>query len=250
MSDLTVGNRLDRSVDEASDHILGPAGAAITLVEYGSYACPYCRAANERVAEVRDQLGDRLRYVFRHRPLTGSEIARRAAELIERARSPRQFWDAHVKLMTRSEVLTEDDLRAVASDLGVATEGDTPDEEAIARARARVDADEASARASGALITPTFFINGRRYDGPWDESAFADAMFGTLGHPCARPRSTLRAGDPRRESCCCWRRSSRSSRRTPRWGRSSPRSGNRISDSRSTASAFRCRCCTGSTTDC
>ena len=45
-----------------------------------------------------------------------------------------------------------------------------------------MDADEASARASGALITPTFFINGRRYDGPWDESAFGDALLGTLGH--------------------------------------------------------------------
>ncbi len=75
-------------VDPARDHALGPPGAEITLVEYGSYACPHCRAANERIAEVRDQLGDRLRYVFRHRPLTGSDIARRAAELIERALAP------------------------------------------------------------------------------------------------------------------------------------------------------------------
>ena len=182
MSGLAQGNWLDRPVDDRSDHILGPADAPITLVEYGSYACPYCRAANERIAEVRDQLGDRLRYVFRHRPLVGVELARRAAELVERAGDPKRFWDAHVKLMTRSEVLTEDDVLGVASDLGVATSGDTPDEEAIARARARVDADEESARLSGALITPTFFINGRRYDGPWDESAFADAMLGTLGH--------------------------------------------------------------------
>src|SRR5271157_6553775 len=182
MSDVTLGNRLDRPVDDKFDHILGPPDAAITLVEYGSYACPYCRAANERIAEVRDQFGDRMRYVFRHRPLVGVELARRAAELVERAGDPKRFWDAHVKLMTRSEVLTEDDVLGVASDLGVATSGDTPDEEAIARARARVDADEESARASGALITPTFFINGRRYDGPWDESAFADAMLGTLGH--------------------------------------------------------------------
>jgi Na+:H+ antiporter, NhaA family len=57
---------------------------------------------------------------------------------------------------------------------------DNPEDEA--RAKARVDADEESARASGALITPTFFINGRRYDGPWDDSAFADAMLGRLGH--------------------------------------------------------------------
>src|SRR5271155_5853636 len=112
-------NRLDQPVDEARDHVLGPPNAEITLVEYGSYACPHCRAANERIAQVRDQFGDRLRYVFRHRPLTGVELARRAAELVERARDPNRFWDEHVKLMTRSETLTEDDLVSVARDLGV-----------------------------------------------------------------------------------------------------------------------------------
>ena len=182
MSELTPANRLDRPVDERFDHILGPPSAAITLVEYGSYACPYCRAANERIAEVRDQFGDRMRYVFRHRPLTGVELARRAAELVERAPDPKRFWDEHVKLMTRSEILTEDDLEAVARDLGVPADCGPADDPAAIRAKARVDADEASAAASGALFTPTFFINGRRYDGPWDESALADAMLGTLGH--------------------------------------------------------------------
>ena len=57
---------LDRPVDDTRDHVLGAANAAITLVEYGSYDCPHCRLANERIAEVRDQFGDRVRYVFRH----------------------------------------------------------------------------------------------------------------------------------------------------------------------------------------
>jgi hypothetical protein len=75
--------------------------------------------------------------------------------------------------------------------------------------KTRVDADEASAAASGALITPTFFINGRCYDGPWDESALADAILGTLGH---RVRSAALDfagwGDRRRASSCSWRQSS------------------------------------------
>ena len=154
--------------------------AAITLVEYGSYACPYCRAANERIAEVRDQFGERLRYVFRHKPLAGNDLARPAAELVELASDSESFWRAHLKLMTRSEVLTEDDLHEVAADLGVPN--GPPDERAALLVKARVDADEASAKASGALVTPTFFINARRYDGPWDESAFSDALDGTLGH--------------------------------------------------------------------
>jgi NhaA family Na+:H+ antiporter len=166
--------RLDRPVDPANGHVLGPPEAPITLVEYGSYACPHCRAANDRITEVRTEFGERLRYVFRHRPVTGSDIARRAAELVERV-EPERFWDAHVELMTRSASLTEDDLAAVAAEFGVAArESDA--------ARAQVDEDVASARASGVQFTPTFFINGRRYDGPWDESSFADAMLGSLGH--------------------------------------------------------------------
>jgi NhaA family Na+:H+ antiporter len=175
-------NWLDRAVDETYDHVLGAAGAQITLVEYGSYACPYCRAANEQIARIRDEFGDRLRYVFRHRPIPGSDIARRAAELAERTEDPEGFWRAHIELMTRSETLTEDDLGAVASDLSLAREDLEQAEDAARRAKARVDADERSARASGVMITPTFFINGRRYDGPWDESSLADAMLGRLGH--------------------------------------------------------------------
>jgi Na+:H+ antiporter, NhaA family len=182
VSEESLTSRLDRPVDDARDHVLGPANAEITLVEYGSYACPHCRAANERIAEVRDQLGDRLRYVFRHRPLTGSDIARRAAELVERAGDPERFWDAHLALMTRSETLTEDDLVAVARDLGVPEPGTEESQDEVNRARARVETDEASAWASDVRFTPTFFINSRRYDGPWDESSFSDAMLGRLGH--------------------------------------------------------------------
>jgi NhaA family Na+:H+ antiporter len=176
------GKRLDRPVDDAYDHILGSGKAEITLVEYGSYACPHCRAANERINQVRDELGGRLRYVFRHRPVTGSDIARRAAELAERAGTPEAFWDAHFALMTRSQVLTEDDLDAVALQLGLPPQAPGDGGEDARRARDRVEADIASARASGVRITPTFFVNNRRYDGPWDESSLLDALLGRLGH--------------------------------------------------------------------
>jgi NhaA family Na+:H+ antiporter len=174
-----LSTRLDRDVDPARDHVLGDARAEITLVEYGSYACSFCRAANERLASLRDQLGDRLRYVFRHRPLRGSDIARRAAELAERCPDADTFWKAHVELMTRSPELTEDDVAALARELDI----DTQDSSAAARVAAeRVAADERSASTSGVTFTPTFFINGRRYDGPWDDSAFEDAMLGSLGY--------------------------------------------------------------------
>lgn len=182
----SVGNRLDRAVNPARDHVLGPPEAEITLVEYGSYDCQFCRTANNMVKELRDRFGERMRYVFRHRPIPGSDIARRAAELIETAPTPDAFWRAHVTLMTRSARLTEADLEIVAADLAEAhaTAEDpriiTPEQAAI-----RVEEDEQSAARSGVRITPTFFINGKRYGSVWEESALADAMLGSLGHRVA-----------------------------------------------------------------
>jgi Na+:H+ antiporter, NhaA family len=172
---LIPSRRLDPPVDETRDHILGTSDAPITLVEYGSYACPHCRVANETIASLRDRFGDRMRYVFRHRPLVNNDLARRAAEIAEHATSE-QFWKVHLELMSRSSELTDDDLLAVKTEL------DLDSAEISERARSRVDEDERSANANGVMFTPTFFINGRRYDGPWDEVTLGDAMLGTLGH--------------------------------------------------------------------
>src|SRR5687767_2626121 len=177
-----MNTRLDRPVDAARDHVVGAATAEITLVEYGSYDCPHCRAANARITEVREQLGDRVRYVFRHRPISGSELARRAAELVEQASTPDEFWSAHVSLMTRSRTLTEEDLVAVSEELRLGERAPDIAAAEAGEATRRVDADVASSHASGVRFTPTFFINGLRYDGPWDEASFTDAMLGSLGH--------------------------------------------------------------------
>jgi len=135
-------------------------------VEYGSYACPHCRAANERITEVRNQLGDRLRYVFRHRPLIGSDIARARGRTCGVCRESRAVLDAHVALMTRSNTLTEDDLRAVADTLGLTRLDAETAEATAARAKRRVDRDIDSALASGVRFTPTFFINGAATTAP------------------------------------------------------------------------------------
>lgn len=175
---VDVPQHLDRAVDEACDHILGSRNADITLVEYGSYDCPHSRVANARIAEVRNRFGDRVRYVYRHASVASGERARRAAEIVEQIDDPGKFWRAHVALMTRSAELTEEDLEAVSLEFC----GDHSDTATVERARKRVAEDTRSARASGVRLTPTFFINGWRYDGPWDESSFADAMLGTFGH--------------------------------------------------------------------
>jgi NhaA family Na+:H+ antiporter len=84
-------------------------------------------------------------------------MAWRAAELAESATNDDEFWHAHVTLMSRSETLTEDDLRAGAERLDL-TRLDANAARMIAeRARRRVQADVESARASGVRFTPTFF---------------------------------------------------------------------------------------------
>jgi NhaA family Na+:H+ antiporter len=172
---------LDPPVVASRDHILGPLDAEMTLVEYGSYACPHCHAVHEVIEGLRSRFGERMRYVFRHLPVAGSEDATRASELVEyAAQTTERFWEVHEALMERGPVFSEGDFGRIARDFNLPK--DATQEPAFGAAKVRVREDIESAQRSGALVTPTFFINGRRYKGTWDESSLADAMLGPLGH--------------------------------------------------------------------
>jgi Na+:H+ antiporter, NhaA family len=175
-------DRLDRPIEPAKDHVLGPADAEITLVEYGSYLCAYCHTAHEVIRRLRDEFGDRLCYVYRHLPLTDRSEATRGAELAEYvAETTGDFWPVHDTLMRRGPVFTQGDLDGVAAEFGVPERSDW--NRAIAqKAATRVRADARSGLSSGARVTPTFFINGRRYEGAWDEVSLSEAMLRSLGH--------------------------------------------------------------------
>src|SRR5918993_741262 len=98
-------DKLDRPVDPGEDHVLGGREAEITLVEYGSYLCSYCHAAHRVIRHLRDEYGDRLRYVYRHLPLTERAEATRAAEVAEYADATTgRFWEVHDALMRRNPV--------------------------------------------------------------------------------------------------------------------------------------------------
>lgn len=168
-------------VDVSQDHVLGPADAEMTIIEYGSYACDRCHAVHEVIEELRNRFGDRMRYVFRHLPVRGSKDAVQAAELAEYAAQTKgQFWEVHEKLMERGPYFSPNDFEEIKKEF------DLPDEESqsekYARAKTKLRNDVERARQSGVSITPTFFINGKRYLGAWDESSLADAMLGSLGH--------------------------------------------------------------------
>src|SRR5688572_26876978 len=96
----TAPNMLDPPVDMGRDHVLGPADAEMTLVEFGSYACAHCHTVHETIEGLRSRFGERMRYVFRHLPLAGTEEAVRAAELAEyAAQTTGRFWGVHEALM-------------------------------------------------------------------------------------------------------------------------------------------------------
>ena len=174
--------RLDPPVDPARDHLLGDEAADLTLVEYGNYARDSCHAAHEVVSDLRDRFGDRMRYVFRHRPAGENNNAHRAAELAEVAyQTTGKFWPVHDALMKRGPSFTDGDFEQIAREFNLPSR-DGENAAAYAAAKARVREDVQSAKRSGVIITPTFFINGRRYEGPWDENTLAEAMLGTLGH--------------------------------------------------------------------
>jgi len=173
--------KLDPPIDLDHDHVLGPPDAELTLVEYGSYACPHCHAVHEVIADLRSRFGDRMRYVFRHLPMAGSEDALRASELAEYAgKTTGHFWEAHEALMRHGPVFSQGDFGRIARELHLPSGAEH--EAALAAAQERVREDAESAQRSGARVTPTFFINGRRYVGAWDESSLADAMLAPLGH--------------------------------------------------------------------
>jgi NhaA family Na+:H+ antiporter len=179
---LKHASRLVSPVDIARDHVLGNPDGDVTLVEYGSYACVNCHAAHRVIRDVREQFGDRLLYAYRHLPLEDRVLATHAAELAEYSfATGGDFWKAHAALMERSPRFNDRDLDQVAAELGVPA-ADARDPKINRAVRARVREQATSAIRSGARVTPTFFINDKRYDGPWDEASLSEAIRGSVGH--------------------------------------------------------------------
>jgi len=168
--------RLTFPVSEQRDHIRGRADAPITLVEYGDFECPDCGAAYEMIEDLRAFLGARLRFVYRHFPLTQLHLhAQLAAEASEAAASQRKFWQMHDTLFAHQQALDETHLAEYADQLGLAL---TPFLGALASHihAPRVHEDFLSGVRSGVNGTPTFFINEYRYDGPRELDSLLAAM--------------------------------------------------------------------------
>ena len=176
MSSTQWGAALTMAVSEERDHIQGPANAAVTLVEYGDYECPYCGAAYPIVKEVQARMGDRLRFVFRNFPIaTSHPHAEQAAEAAEAAAIQGPFWEMHDLLYENQQRLRDQDLRAYAEKLELDLESfDKGLTEHVHAARVREDF--MSGVRSGVNGTPTFYINGVRHDGSYEIETLLAAL--------------------------------------------------------------------------
>ena len=158
------------------DHTQGPATAAVTLVQYGDYECPYTRQSTTIVRAIQQQLGDQLRFVYRNFPLT--EIhphALHAALAAEAAAAQGKFWQMHDYIFHHQHTLEDSDLEQFAGAVGL-------DMQQFARDMAerpyisRIEEDLQSGIRSGVRGTPTFFINGVLYPRSWEQEALLAAL--------------------------------------------------------------------------
>jgi protein-disulfide isomerase len=160
------------------DHRRGPDDAQLTLVEYGDFECPQCARAYPIIERLQVSMGDRLRFVFRHFPLTNSHPhAQRAAETAEWAATHGEeaFWRMYHALFEASDKLSDRQLVERAAALGLPSKELEP----VWAAHSfipRVKEQFLGGVDSGVTGTPGFFINGVRHEGSWDEVALTRAL--------------------------------------------------------------------------
>jgi formate-nitrite transporter family protein len=163
-------------VNETVDHVRGSPEAPL-IIEYGDYECPYSRQAYRAIERVEAELGDGVRFAFRHFPLTGIHPhALAAAAAAEAAALQDRFWEMHEMLFQRQKELEDDDLRRYAAELGLDValfDRDRGGPGVLGRIRRDVTSGMASGEVQG---TPTLFIGGAVHRGPYDAAALLVAL--------------------------------------------------------------------------
>jgi protein-disulfide isomerase len=160
----------------SKDHIQGKVTAAIELVEYGDYQCPHCGHAYPIIKNIQQSLGADLKFVFRNFPL--SEVhpdAFNAAVAAEAAELQQKFWDMHDIIFENQQELIVESLFLYAKTIGLDLKRFKNDIQSSILS-AKVEKDFESGVRSGVNGTPSFFINGKKYNGDWEEDVFSQYL--------------------------------------------------------------------------
>jgi protein-disulfide isomerase len=162
------------------DHIFGNPAAPIGLVEYGDYECPYCGRAYPIVKSIQQKLGDEMNFVFRNFPLSKIHPnAFSAAVATEAAALQNKFWEMHDIIFENQELLDDDFMLLYASRIGLNLAQFNNDIQQIPLIK-KVEKDFDSGIRSGVNRTPTFFINGVKYEGEWNGDQLLQYIKGLL----------------------------------------------------------------------
>lgn len=161
---------------EEIDHLRGERGAPLELLMFGDFQCPYCLGAQAILRRVRERLGDRFVFGFRHLPIPERHpLAPLAAEASEAAAAQGRFWDYYDALYAAQPRLSRETMLELAGELGLDA-GRMETEIDSGAHRDRIARDLASAEASGATGTPTFYVNGKRFFGAYDAGSLVEAL--------------------------------------------------------------------------
>jgi protein-disulfide isomerase len=148
----------------ANDHVLGPAHAPVTVLEYGDFECPSCKQAAPSVKLLLERFPNRVRFAYRHFPLEqGHPHALGAAEASECAGEQGKFWEMHDRLFAHQDRLSLPHLQAHAQEIGLDMAryiAEMDDRVYLQRVREHQE----GARRSHLRATPGFFVNGRIQD--------------------------------------------------------------------------------------
>ncbi len=155
-------------INVGTDHIRGSVNAPIVIVEYGDYECPYTGMAYPIVKEIMRRFGDKVQVAFRNFPL--NEIhphAQHAAEAAEAAAAQDKFWQMHDYLFEHQRALDDSHLLQYGEKVGLDINKFKKEVSGHIYAPL-IEESLKSGIDSGVEGTPTFFVNGIRYEDSWD----------------------------------------------------------------------------------
>jgi protein-disulfide isomerase len=167
---------LTAPINIGTDHIRGSVNAPVVIVEYGDYECPYTGMAYPIVKEIMRRFGDKVQVAFRNFPL--NEIhphAQHAAEAAEAAAAQDKFWQMHDYLFEHQKALGDSHLLQYAEKVGLDINKFKKEMSEHIYA-SLIDESLKSGIDSGVEGTPTFFVNGKRYENSWDLDTFSNVL--------------------------------------------------------------------------
>jgi protein-disulfide isomerase len=163
------------SVDTKGSPSTGPETAAVTIVEFSDFQCPFCSRVGPTLKKIKEEYGDQVRVVFKHQPLSFHAKAPAAHAAAEAAHRQGKFWEMHDKIFADQKAMSPEKYVEYATELGLDLEQFQKDV-ASAEVKSRIDADTKQAAKLGSTGTPGFFVNGLNLKGAKPFEAFKEVI--------------------------------------------------------------------------